>query len=120
MRISSQMQSASLTNMHRSAAYKSFIKKEKDEDEKKLSSPKDKDTKAISKDVIVEKKDDAYVLSRVGKDKGKSSIIANVKEESKLGLELKKYFDNEPKTETQEKLSQVNTAIKSMSLSNYL
>lgn len=115
MRISSQMQNSSFINMQTSDTYKNYLKKDEDNDKTKDT----KDIKHVTNNVVVEKKEDLYILSKVD-EKDKQTILSEVKANTKIGLELSNYFKTNESTDLKSKLNQVNQTINSMSLVDYI
>ena len=115
MRISSQMQNTSFINMQNSEQYKNYFKNKRVEDKSEDS----KEVKHITNNVVVEKKDDLYVLSKIDDD-DKKTLLSEVKAKSKNGLELSKYFKSDESSDLTDKLNQVNHTIRSMSLTDYI
>ncbi len=115
MRISSQMQNTSYINMQSSEIYKNHLKKVEDED----NSIDTEDTKHVTPNIVVEKKDDLYVLSEVDEEDNKT-VLSEVKANTTFGLELSNYFKTDASSDFNNTINQVNESIKSMSLADYI
>lgn len=112
------MQSTSFLNLQASERYKTFLK---ENSETKVTEETEavKDTKQLTQNVFVEKKEDTYILSSID-DQNLKTILSEIKATSQFGLELSDYFKNNTDTDLENNLSQVNAAIKSTSLVDYL
>lgn len=115
MRVTSQMQNLNYLNMINSKSYKNHLDKVDSEEE----NAEDQNIKQVTDKVIVEKKEDDYILSRVdGPDE--KTVISTVKLDSKLGLQLSKYYQSDEANDLNQRINSLNQSIRSMSLTDYL